>query len=43
MEHIRQVKIIVYVDTNKRTVEEDFGDIDEAKEFLDELLESINP
>jgi len=38
---IREVKITVYVDTNHATHTEEFSDIDEAKEYLEELLEAL--
>lgn len=41
VEYIRNIKITVYVDTNKATYEKEFTDIDEAKEYLENILENI--
>lgn len=39
METIRDTKIKVYADTNKMTYEKEFGNIDDAGEYLDSLAE----
>ena len=36
---LRSVKIVVEVDTNKWTKREEFKDIDEAKEWLEDQLD----
>jgi len=41
MEEIREVKITIYIDTNKTTYEETFEDIDDATEYLERTLENI--
>lgn len=40
-EDIREVKIEIEVDTNKRTVRKTFDDMDEAKEWFDEFYGRI--
>ncbi len=41
MEYVREVRITIYIDTNKGTYQRDFKDIDEAVEYLNNTLESI--
>jgi hypothetical protein len=41
MEQLREVKIIVIVETNKGTYQEEFATIEEAKEFLNNTLNGI--
>ncbi len=41
MEEIREVKITIYVNTNKMTYEKGFSDIEEATEYLEEIYEAI--
>jgi hypothetical protein len=41
MEEIREIKITVYVDTNKTSYVEEFKDIDDALEYLETLLSRI--
>lgn len=43
MERVREVKISVYVDTNKSTYEKEFDTIEEARTYLKELLMWIYP
>lgn len=41
-ECLRSVKIVIEVDTNKRTVSMEFDNIDEASEWLDAITEEMN-
>ena len=41
MEQLRSIKITVEVGTNKRTAKEEFDDIDEAKEWLEEQVSGL--
>jgi hypothetical protein len=43
VEHVREVKITVYVDTNKTTYEECFDTIEEARTYLRGLVAWIYP
>lgn len=42
MEHIREVKIKIYVDTNKATYDKTFDNIKEAAQYLVDIMENIN-
>lgn len=50
MENFRSIKIIVEINTNKATYKKEFNDeyycqkdpMDEAKEYYDEIVSSIN-
>jgi len=41
MEEIREVKITIYIDTNKTTYEETFSDLENATEYLERILDHI--
>lgn len=41
MEEVREVKITVYIDTNKNTYERTFTSIEEAQEWLEEFYGSL--
>ena len=41
MERLREVKITVYIDTNQHTWEQVFEDIEDAKEWLEMMLEDV--
>lgn len=41
VERIHEVKITVMVDTNKTTYEKEFRDIEEAQEYLAQILRDI--
>ena len=43
VERLMEVSINVYVDTNKATYEQSFSDIEEAKEYLEGLLQDLFP
>ena len=40
MEEIREVRITIYVDTDKATYEQTFRDIDNAAEYLKRIFET---
>jgi rhamnose utilization protein RhaD (predicted bifunctional aldolase and dehydrogenase) len=42
MERLRKIKITVYVDTNKETYERMFENIEDAKEYLEMVLEDVD-
>lgn len=41
VERMREVKITVMIDTNKATYEKEFDSIEEAKEYLESILEEF--
>lgn len=41
MEVVREVKITIYVNTNKTTYVEEFDDLEKAKEYLEGILRSV--
>ncbi len=41
MERLHEVKITVMVDTNKATYEKEFTDIQEAKEYLEDIMQNL--
>ncbi len=41
VEYIREVKITVYVDTNKSTYQKTFNSIEEAVEYLNDIEEKV--
>jgi hypothetical protein len=42
MERLREIKITVYVDTNEKTYERTFENIEDAKEYLEMVLEDVD-
>ena len=42
VEEIREVKITVYVNTNKATYEETFEDMDDAVEFFEDTIDELD-
>ena len=43
VERLREVKITIYVDTNKATYEEVFDDLEEARDYLNGLCNDFFP
>ena len=43
VERVREVKITIYVDTNKATYEEVFDDLEEAQDYLNGLYSDLFP
>ena len=43
VERVREVKITVYVDTNKDTYEAVFDDVEEARDYLEGLCSDLFP
>lgn len=41
MEQLREIKIIVEIDTNKATYTQEFESIEEAKKWLERILEDL--
>lgn len=41
MEYIREVKIKIYIDTNKTTYEKEFNSIEEAEIYLKSISEDL--
>jgi hypothetical protein len=39
---LREVIITIHVETNKTTYKKDFDNIDEAKEYLEDILENLD-
>jgi len=42
VEEIREIKIVVKVDTNKQTYEQDFDDIADAIVYLESILRNLD-
>jgi rhamnose utilization protein RhaD (predicted bifunctional aldolase and dehydrogenase) len=42
MERLREIKITVFVETNKETYEKTFENIEDAKEYLEMVLEDVD-
>lgn len=41
VECLREIKIKIYIDTNKATYEKEFDNIDEAIEYYNEVMEDL--
>jgi hypothetical protein len=41
METVQEVRIKLYIRTDKRTVEKDLGNLDEARYFMNDFLSSV--
>lgn len=43
MESLRELKITIYIDTNKATYTESFGSMEDAIEYYNAYIQEFNP